>query len=163
MELKREWVDKYDDSLARHLMYYREAAYRVGVDPSLIAIHDESKNSIDEYPYYVRKFGGGIDEPGFELAWLNHIHQNPHHPEHWIMPGEPNTVLEMPEEYVREMVADWMGSSKAYTGSFDMTEWLKDNLSKKVLHKNSFSYLVKVLVELGYSKSDLMAWSLKSG
>lgn len=32
--------------------------------------------------------------------------------------------LPMPEKYVREMVADWMGASKAYDGKWPKEKWL---------------------------------------
>lgn len=35
--------------------------------------------------------------------------------------------LEMPRKYAREMVADWMGASRGYTGSWDMEKWLDKN------------------------------------
>lgn len=42
--------------------------------------------------------------------------------------------MPMPERYVREMVADWMGASRAYTGSWDMVDWLEKNLPRMDLH-----------------------------
>jgi hypothetical protein len=35
-----------------------------------------------------------------------------------------HTVLLMPEEYIREMIADWLGASRAKTGSWDIKLWL---------------------------------------
>lgn len=64
----------------------------------------------------------------------------------------------MPENYLREMVADWMGSSMAYTGSWDMREWLNTNLPKIRLHSYTREELVYVLNELGYTYSyDMLA------
>lgn len=164
-ELETEWIDKYEKSLSDHLKYYREAAIDLGVDPELIKIHDESKGTIEEAPWYVRRFGGGIKEEEFEVAWLHHIHNNPHHWEHWIVPGgndnEKGVILRMPDEYVLEMVADWMGSSKAYTGSYKMKKWLEDNLHRVRLHEKSARYLQKILISLGYNAAwySLMEYS----
>jgi hypothetical protein len=166
-ELKYEWIEKYTDSLASHIKYYKEAADKLGVDKSLMLIHDNSKSMDEEFPWYVRRFGGGIkDDPEFDFAWNHHIHNNPHHWEYWITPGKHNesfNLLEIPEKYALEMVADWMGSGRAYTGKWDMTDWLKNNFSDIVLHDNTRKFIERVLVDkLGYNKQNVMIWSLKS-
>jgi hypothetical protein len=58
----------------------------------------------------------------------------------------------MPEIYVREMVADWWGASRAYTGSWDMSDWLTKNLPRieKKLHPYSIDHLADVLAKIGY-------------
>jgi FMN phosphatase YigB (HAD superfamily) len=56
----------------------------------------------------------------------------------------------MPEKYAREMIADWLGASKAYTGSWDMTDWLNKNYNKIIVHKNTHAFIQKVLREIGY-------------
>jgi hypothetical protein len=35
-EMKSEWVEKYNDSFASHLRYYRQAADKLGVDISVV-------------------------------------------------------------------------------------------------------------------------------
>ena len=51
----------------------------------LINSHDASKHDKDEYDAYLNHFypanGGDIpdEDPEFDLAWLKHIHNNPHH------------------------------------------------------------------------------------
>jgi hypothetical protein len=162
-EIKPEWVEKYTDSFASHLRYYRQAADKLGVDKSLVLIHDNSKSMDEEFPWYVRRFGGEIkDDPEWLAAWNHHIHNNPHHWEYWITPGgnnEPNTILPMPERYVLEMVADWMGSGRAYTGDWDMTDWLSRNLSKIKIHNKTRDNVEKILVDkLGYGKQNILLW-----
>lgn len=166
-EIKSEWVEKYTDSFASHLGYYRQAADKLGVDKSLMLIHDNSKSMDEEFPWYVRRFGGGIkDDEEWYSAWNHHIHNNPHHWEYWITPSgydESFHVLKMPDKYALEMIADWMGSGKAYTGSWDMTDWLKKNYSRIVLHDDTRKFVEKVLIDkLGYKKKDLMVWGLRN-
>ena len=36
----------------------------------------------------------------------------------------------MPEHFVREMVADWMGAGRAITGAWEMVEWYAKNREK---------------------------------
>lgn len=167
VNLNPEWINKYQESLNNHLKYFRIAARELKVPEKQILIHDNSKLSKEEYNAYVRYFGGGLRDKStvndFNIAWLHHIHNNPHHWQHWIIPE--GKALEIPIEYIREMVADWLGSSMAYTNSFDMTEWLEKNLSSIKLHSNSKSYLYSILsIEYdicSYDLSDLIKWSNK--
>lgn len=153
-------VRKYLDSLEAHVTYVREAGEQLGVDPRQLREHDNSKFSIEEFPYYVRNFHGDKGDPdGFARAWLHHIHNNPHHWQHWIFPdgfapkgsNVINGVVEMPKRYALEMVADWMGASMAYTGSWDMTDWLLKNTPKIKVHPETAYYLTtQILDPMGY-------------
>jgi hypothetical protein len=61
----------------------------------------------------------------------------------------------MPNTFVREHVADMMGASKAYTGSWDMSGWMSANLGRqtKLMHPESLKYLMTILAdELGYEE-----------
>ena len=101
-----------------------------GLDIALVynnlRCHDLSKNMPDEYGAYDAYFYGGNRSAkvvhDFELAFLNHIHRNPHHWQYWVLMDDGKTeptekVFEMPYKYVIEMVCDWW--------SFG---WSKDNL-----------------------------------
>lgn len=149
----------YRTSLRSHIEYFTEAAGMIGVDVDLIAHHDDSKWSEDEFDAYAMQFfGAGMDPIGFAHAWLHHIHHNPHHWQHWIFPDKYNLkgaglvdgIMMMPHRYVKEMVADWLGSSKAYTGSWDMRDWLNKNLPKIKLHPQTWIDLENTLCGLGY-------------
>lgn len=81
--------------------------------------HDYSKFTIAEYEAYDNYFYGRnksyavVQE--FNKAWLHHIHRNPHHWQYWILhndePGEGMVVLDMPYNYILEMICDWMSFS----------------------------------------------------
>ena len=76
--------------------------------------HDQSKNEPDEYGAYDAYFYGNNRSyevvQRYQRAWLLHIHRNPHHWQHWILihddmeDGELETVLEMPYDYISEMI-----------------------------------------------------------
>lgn len=51
----------------------------------------------------------------------------------------------MPETYVREMVADWMGASRLYTGDWNISDWLAENLPRMKLHPNTLGKVVSIL------------------
>lgn len=81
--------------------------------------HDESKANPDEYNAYDLYFYGGNRSfevvENFKKAWLLHIHRNPHHWQHWILINddlnEGETILDMPDCYIIEMICDWWSFS----------------------------------------------------
>ena len=81
--------------------------------------HDYSKSEPDEYEAYDRYFYGGNRSyavvQDFNYAWLRHIHYNPHHWQYWILrqddPNEGEIVLEIPVNYLIEMICDWWSFS----------------------------------------------------
>ena len=136
------------ESLDLHLTFVREAGLGIGVSIGQLVRHDLSKWSSAEFTGYAQHFHGGGAPDLFASAWLHHVHNNPHHWQHWLIPRAQ--VLEMTPRYVLEMVADWMGASMAYTGAWDMTAWLDKHLGDVVLHNDSTRYLNTVLRSLGY-------------
>ena len=89
--------------------------------------HDYSKNESDEYEAYDAYFYGGNRSykvvQDFRYAWLNHIHRNPHHWQYWVLinddPDEGEIILDIPYNYIIEMICDWWAFS-----------WNKRNLNK---------------------------------
>lgn len=81
--------------------------------------HDASKVTPDEYEAYDAYFYGGNRSfsvvRNFKTAFLNHIHRNPHHWQHWILiqddPNQDEIVMEMPHNYMIEMICDWWSFS----------------------------------------------------
>jgi uncharacterized protein DUF5662 len=161
--MPKEWLEAYEDSLTKHIRAVQEVGKKLGVALYLLDTHDASKYAEQEFPFYARQFHGDKGDPkGFSKAWLHHIHYNPHHPQHWIFPDRydlkgadlEDGVMEMPESYALEMIADWIGASVVYTLSEDMTDWLDKNAKKILLHSKTEEYVKAVLLDLGYR--DLM-------
>ena len=82
--------------------------------------HDESKYSEEEYDAYDSYFYGSYENgipdyinDKFNLAWLHHIHANPHHWQHWVLipDDEQFVALDMPDNYILEMICDWWSFS----------------------------------------------------
>lgn len=157
-----EQLRDYLLTLFDHIIYVREAGKLLGVSEQQLRSHDTSKLGLEELPYYVRQFKGDKADPdGFAKAWLHHIHWNEHHWQHWVFPDNPHYhikgssmedgTLPMPMEYVREMVADWMGANRTYQGSWDMTEWLEKNMPKLRVHSETAANLRSMLDHLGYA------------
>lgn len=153
--LTQDMLDRHMDSVTQHIAYVQEACRLLGgLSEYQIEGHDRSKYNFAEFPHYARQFQGPRNDPdGFAYAWMHHIHHNPHHWQHWIFPDGHTPkgsnveagVMQMPSNYVVEMVADWMGASKAYTGSWDMTDWLLKNLPKIKIHSQTAAYLESIL------------------
>lgn len=156
----------YAQSLEAHVRCVREAGAMIGVDKHLLLRHDASKFTYDEFPSYAMQFHGpkpeGLLTPlanCFASAWLHHIHHNPHHWQHWIFPDGftpkhsdvEKGVVRMPGALALEMVADWMGASMAYTGSWDMQDWLYKNMPRIRVHSETASHLRSILDALGYA------------
>jgi hypothetical protein len=93
--------------------------------------HDMSKFSAAEnVGYALHNFASKGKDMHFERAWHHHKMHNPHHPEYWLNPNRSATLepMDMPCEYVAEMIADWQGASATY--GTDLHAWLRDNLQR---------------------------------
>ena len=53
--------------------------------------------------------------------------------------------LKMPEKYICEMVADWMGAGKAITGKWDVIIWYNSNKQNIILHDNTRKFVEHLL------------------
>lgn len=164
-------LSAYKISLEDHIAYVRQAGRKIGVSNLQLTIHDDSKYSRFEFSQYANYFynnDGSKKSPSdrsevevndFAEAWLHHMNHNEHHWQYWIFPDgfshgtlTVGGVMKMPENFLLEMVADWMGASMAYTGSWDMTSWLKDNVHRIILHKNTIISIRNILADLEYSE-----------
>ena len=69
----------------------------------------------------------------YQRAWLLHIHRNPHHWQHWILihddmeNGELETVLEMPYDYIIEMICDWWSFSWQSGNLYEIFKWYEEH------------------------------------
>ena len=124
----------------RHKWFVFVECCHLGV-PWLGIIHDWSKLLPDEWWAYARYFYGDYpswDEvkrivpharvsedvkADFDMAWLKHQHRNKHHWQYWFLMNdtEPDQLLPVPDKYIREMVADWRGASRARDA--DVRDW----------------------------------------
>lgn len=127
--------------------------------------HDQSKYSIEEYHPYDAYFYGNNKSfdcvERFNHAWLHHIHCNPHHWQHWILFEDdpenniPYKALEMPKEYVFEMICDWWSFSFNFGNLYEIFDWYNDHKEKMVLHKNTRKLVERILQDIKNKLDDM--------
>ncbi len=153
---------KYFWLTIRHKWFVFRAGLRTRAPLWRLLIHDWTKFLPCELPHYQRQFFGKADDgEGFIGAWVHHQNHNPHHWEYWIPrtghnrctppypDGEP---VPMPMWAVREMVADWLGASRAYGGEWPDPAnwgWLKGARAKMRLHPLTESRIQDVFLGMG--------------
>ena len=139
---------QYLSYVLRHKWYVFIEACRLDI-PWRGLIHDLSKfRPCEWYPYatffYGKKLGPrdatGYYKPtdtgdaAFDFAWLLHQKANRHHWQFWLLPEDDGgtKVLEMPDAYRREMLADWRGAGMAQ-GRPNTWEWFAKNKGRMQL------------------------------
>ena len=115
--------------------------------------HDRSKNDIEEYYAYDQYFYGGkrtkeIKE-NFNIAWLHHIHNNPHHWQHWVLvnddPEEGTIAIRMPYRYVVEMICDWWAFSWSKDNLYEIFDWYDKHKEYMILHEDTRELVEEIL------------------
>lgn len=132
--------------------------------------HDESKYSLEEYDAYDTWFyknQSSGSKGAFNKAWLHHIHNNPHHWQHWVLiEDDPETVdgikvdfgdnnrvtqitpIKMPDNYIMEMIADWWSFSWKSGNLFEIFDWYERHKATMKLHMETRNRVETVLNEL---------------
>lgn len=92
--------------------------------------HDQSKYEKEEYDAYDAYFYGNRSYEvvqNFNYAWLQHIHKNPHHWQHWILINDDSELgivaLEIPLNYIIEMICDWWSFSWKSGDLYGIFDW----------------------------------------
>lgn len=150
----------YMKYIIRHKWYVLKAGMMYF--PSLhllyrLLVHDLSKLSPCEYIAYAKCFykpDGSKqynEDTNFCLAWNHHQKRNLHHWQYWVLKydrGE-NEFLPMPDIYIKEMVADWVGAGMAVTGKWDnVFEWYKKANISKFFHPETKEKVENLLDQL---------------
>lgn len=149
--MRRYW--KYLMYVVRHKWFVMMACFRHGLIWRGLT-HDLSKFRPSEFIPYAKHFyapnggpaiqynGNGYSKDedekqdlNFDKAWLSHIHRQPHHHQHWRLFQDDGTVkvLDMPEQYIGEMVCDWIGAGKAQGYGDNTKNWYEHNKEKIVV------------------------------
>lgn len=148
--------------IIRHKYFVFRSGLAVGGVPFYrLVIHDWSKFTPTEwFPYATHFYGPDRGTPNrkgsevFVLGWHHHVHWNKHHWNYWALVGNSGVVkaLQMPEIYVREMVADWMGAGRGIDGTYDPMTWFAKNEWKMELHSETRKRVNALLEEKPWLK-----------
>lgn len=142
---KRYW--NYFKTMIEHKLNVGHYGFLLGLPIWVILFHDWDKFLPGTFVAYARTFrnpdgtkrdGRTEDETkDFKHAWLQHIHLNKHHWQHYVLHNDDGTtdLLPMPDLYIREMVADWAGASKTYGGN--LKEWYEKTKPHRMLESNT--------------------------
>lgn len=172
-----EQKEKYENYIAKHQMnviisyYLANNAFKelfpevynntdvVEILENNIKYHDTSKFNIEEFIPYANRFFPleGTDpeseqvKSAFNLAWFNHLRNNPHHPAYWtcVDDGEAK-IYDMPYIYIIEMLCDWMAMSMYYN-STTYEYWNSESAQKLSMTDNTRAKV-----------NEFMEWMLKN-
>lgn len=140
-------IDKYVKYLTyvlKHKYYVFQAGIKIGVPIWNLIWHDWDKflpsmiYSYANYFYGKKEINGYFHKPGendvFDLNWLQHIHRNKHHWQHFLLKEDEGNLkaLNMSLMDIREMVADWKGAGMAQ-GNLDICAWYRKNRYKIIM------------------------------
>ena len=122
--------------------------------------HDTSKTEPDEYDAYDAYFYGGNRSyavvQNFNKAWLSHLHRNPHHWQYWVLinddPELGEIILDMPFEYIIEMICDWWAFSWNSGNLYEIFSWWEEHKDYIKLSESTRKTVVEIL---GLIKSKL--------
>lgn len=137
-----DFLDLNDDKITEYL--------------KVIYNHDHTKCRADEYEAYDRYFYPDEyeDNPPFSQrveeyhrAWLEHIHRNPHHWQHWVLIDDDGsfTALPMPEVYIIEMICDWWSFSWKKGNLYEIFDWVDENSPRILLANETIRLVEKIL------------------
>lgn len=134
---------------------------RLDLTHQIAFAHDASKDKRDEYePYDVYFYGGNRSYQvvqDFNYAWLKHIHRNPHHWQHWVLlcdePEEGEIIMDMPYNYIVEMICDWWAFSWKSENLYEIFDWYDKHKANIKLSDKTRKAVEDILAKI-HSKLD---------
>jgi hypothetical protein len=158
----------FEQAIVRYLWYVIRHKWFVYIEARKLGIgwlgllHDWSKLKPSEFMPYAMFFYGprskkvrddtGYYKPtdtgdqAFDFAWLLHQKRNKHHWQWWVLPEDEGGIkaIEIPERYMKEMLADWRGAGRAQ-GTPDTRRWYDKNKHKMTLHTKTRTWVEREL------------------
>lgn len=155
---------QYLKYVLRHKWFVFLACMKLNVSFVQAVVHDWSKFLPSEWIPYARTFyapdGSKQYLPGdtFARAWNHHQKRNKHHWQYWLITWDKGTSepLPMPEKYIREMLADWIGAGRAIHGRIEVAEWYEKNRENIKLHTGTRRIVERLMEEnFDYKRKEL--------
>lgn len=137
----------------------------VDYEHQIYMAHDASKSDPEEYDAYDKYFYGGNRSyqvvQDFNYAWLHHIHNNPHHWQHWVLinddPDEGEVVMDMPYHYILEMICDWLSFSLSKGNMSEIFTWYEEHKNYMKLSDKTRKTVVYILGKIAVKLDGLEA------
>lgn len=159
---------KHFKTITKHKWIVMKLCFKCGLYKRGL-LHDLSKYGKTEFKVSARHFTGTRspvdtekDIYGYSFAWQHHKGHNPHHWEYWIdnVGTYENTPIEIPMEYVIEMICDWVGAGIVYSGNkvdfskpyAEPLEYFESHLNERIFHPitlKTIIYLLEVIEKKG--------------
>lgn len=148
--VERSWNEILKPALLSNLDIHDLTVEDLDIIDDQISRHDMSKYEDDEFEAY-RKWFYPVDESekdqrSFDLAWLLHQKRNPHHHQYWVLIRDEGELepLDMPVNYIIEMLCDWSSFQYKTPGS-TANKWYSENKDKMTLSDNTRKLVEKYL------------------
>ena len=121
-----------------------------------IYLHDNSKFTPEEFDAYANFFYGERTNAvveAFDYAWNKHQKNNPHHWQYWVLINdEEGTIgipkikcLDMPIEYIIEMICDWWSFSWVKNDLYEIFNWYESHKNSMQLSKKTREIVEDIL------------------
>lgn len=158
-EEKKTFIQKLQnhlDTVSMHRKLVRQHCFACGLYKQGL-MHDLSKYSLAELVPSIRYFQGYRSPyvyekslKGYSLGWLHHKGRNLHHWEYWYdMINGKWTPIEMPYEYVIEMMCDRIAACQTYQKEKytqrSALEYFESRPDKNYMHENTRELLRTLL------------------
>lgn len=141
-----KWFEKYYPKVFINEKTGNDIQYLVETN---VILHDKSKYSIEEYYAYDEYFyGDRNNEKEFNYAWLHHQNHNPHHWQYWLLVNDDEGKLEaldIPLEYIIEMILDWWSFSWKQGNLFEIFKWYDNNKNNMILSDKTRTKVENIL------------------
>lgn len=160
---------KHFVTITRHRLLVRKGCFQVGLYRQGLT-HDLSKYAPTEFWTGAKYYQGNRspnaaerEEKGYSLAWMHHKGRNRHHYEYWSdMNRETGCYeyVEMPRNYLVEMVMDRIAACKTYQGSAytdgSALAYLDRSREKKIMNPatlRQLHHILSMLAEKGEAET----------
>lgn len=132
-------------------LFYSNCDY--DLEQQIGTMHDYSKTDVSEYYAYDEYFYGNNRSyqvvQDFNEAWLHHIHRNPHHWQYWVLikdeADEGLVTIQMPYNYVIEMICDWWAFSWNKGNLTEIFDWYDNHKDYMKLHHDTRKTVESIL------------------
>lgn len=157
-------------TIRKHRKWVRKYCFMAGI-PWRGIKHDLSKYSPTEFFESARYWTGASSpineakkDKGYSRAWLHHRGRNTHHWAYWADNfSEGTTIYPMPKDDFIEMVCDFLGAGRAYSGdhfsySNERAWWLREkDKDCAAMHPENKRMLDIIFSDLEYADNHMLS------